>query len=203
MRDCNRFFFLRRLFKILKRWTFLLLFLLSSSLALSWYHGCVTRQEAEFQLQSCREASFLVRNSESDSSKYSIALKWVSAAGTGGDFQSSNQGSSWEDLWQYWKCLHWFIYSGGKSGIIIELWIIQMINIEQTVSAMSIFVIFVKYMIYIIKYICKFGSRIFQTGFWTFFVASYFILIINIFKLKARIPFYVRYQTDSHGCMSL
>ncbi|XP_047460564.1 SH2 domain-containing adapter protein E-like [Mugil cephalus] len=41
----------------------------------SWYHGCVTRQEAEFQLQSCKEASFLVRNSESDSSKYSIALK--------------------------------------------------------------------------------------------------------------------------------
>ncbi|KAG7501076.1 hypothetical protein JOB18_039290 [Solea senegalensis] len=32
----------------------------------SWYHGCVTRQEAEFQLQSCKEASFLVRNSESD-----------------------------------------------------------------------------------------------------------------------------------------
>ncbi|XP_061598265.1 SH2 domain-containing adapter protein E-like [Cololabis saira] len=41
----------------------------------SWYHGCVTRQEAEFQLQSSREASFLVRNSESDNSKYSIALK--------------------------------------------------------------------------------------------------------------------------------
>uniref|UniRef100_G3NKR1 SH2 domain-containing adapter protein E n=1 Tax=Gasterosteus aculeatus TaxID=69293 RepID=G3NKR1_GASAC len=41
----------------------------------SWYHGCVTRQEAEFLLQPCREASFLVRNSESDSSKYSIALK--------------------------------------------------------------------------------------------------------------------------------
>ncbi|XP_056269407.1 SH2 domain-containing adapter protein E-like [Pseudoliparis swirei] len=41
----------------------------------SWYHGYVTRQEAEFQLQSCKEASFLVRNSESDSSKYSIALK--------------------------------------------------------------------------------------------------------------------------------
>ncbi|KAM8841097.1 LOW QUALITY PROTEIN: SH2 domain-containing adapter protein E-like [Spinachia spinachia] len=41
----------------------------------SWYHGCVTRQEAEFQLQPCKEASFLVRNSESDSSKYSIALK--------------------------------------------------------------------------------------------------------------------------------
>uniref|UniRef100_A0A3Q3KCR8 SH2 domain-containing adapter protein E n=1 Tax=Monopterus albus TaxID=43700 RepID=A0A3Q3KCR8_MONAL len=41
----------------------------------SWYHGCMTRQEAEFQLQSCKEASFLVRNSESDNSKYSIALK--------------------------------------------------------------------------------------------------------------------------------
>ncbi|KAM4550616.1 SH2 domain-containing adapter protein E-like [Fundulus diaphanus] len=41
----------------------------------SWYHGCVSRQEAELQLQSCKEASFLVRNSESDSSKYSIALK--------------------------------------------------------------------------------------------------------------------------------
>ncbi|KAF7211050.1 SH2 domain-containing adapter protein E isoform X1 [Nothobranchius furzeri] len=41
----------------------------------SWYHGCVTRQEAEFQLQSCREASFLVRNSEPDNNKYSIALK--------------------------------------------------------------------------------------------------------------------------------
>ncbi|KAM3597001.1 uncharacterized protein V6R79_024378 [Siganus canaliculatus] len=40
----------------------------------SWYHGCVTRQEAEFLLQSCKEASFLVRNSESDNSKYSIAL---------------------------------------------------------------------------------------------------------------------------------
>uniref|UniRef100_A0A3Q3GPA3 SH2 domain-containing adapter protein E n=1 Tax=Labrus bergylta TaxID=56723 RepID=A0A3Q3GPA3_9LABR len=45
------------------------------ALSLSWYHGCVTRQEAESQLQSCKEASFLVRNSESDNSKYSIALK--------------------------------------------------------------------------------------------------------------------------------
>ncbi|MED6249101.1 hypothetical protein ATANTOWER_009290 [Ataeniobius toweri] len=41
----------------------------------SWYHGCVTRQEVEFHLQSSKEASFLVRNSESDNSKYSIALK--------------------------------------------------------------------------------------------------------------------------------
>ncbi|XP_041740476.1 SH2 domain-containing adapter protein E-like [Coregonus clupeaformis] len=41
----------------------------------SWYHGCVISQEAESQLQSCKEASFLVSNSESGTSKYSIALK--------------------------------------------------------------------------------------------------------------------------------
>ncbi|XP_020783666.1 SH2 domain-containing adapter protein E [Boleophthalmus pectinirostris] len=41
----------------------------------SWYHGSVTRQQAETQLQRCREASFLVRDSESGTSKYSIALK--------------------------------------------------------------------------------------------------------------------------------
>uniref|UniRef100_A0A3P9MC55 SH2 domain-containing protein n=1 Tax=Oryzias latipes TaxID=8090 RepID=A0A3P9MC55_ORYLA len=29
----------------------------------SWYHGYLTRQEAEFLLQSCKEASFLVRSS--------------------------------------------------------------------------------------------------------------------------------------------
>lgn len=43
----------------------------------SWYHGSVSRQQAEAQLQRCREASFLVRDSESGTSKYSIALKWV------------------------------------------------------------------------------------------------------------------------------
>ncbi|XP_076135913.1 SH2 domain-containing adapter protein E [Alosa pseudoharengus] len=41
----------------------------------SWYHGSVSRQEAEAQLQNCKEASFLVRDSESSTSKYSIALK--------------------------------------------------------------------------------------------------------------------------------
>ncbi|KAM4580651.1 SH2 domain-containing adapter protein E [Odontesthes bonariensis] len=41
----------------------------------SWYHGGVSRQQAEAQLQRCREASFLVRDSESGTSKYSIALK--------------------------------------------------------------------------------------------------------------------------------
>ncbi|KAJ3608802.1 hypothetical protein NHX12_023332 [Muraenolepis orangiensis] len=40
-----------------------------------WYHGGVSRQEAELELQSRKEASFLVRNSESGTSKYSIALK--------------------------------------------------------------------------------------------------------------------------------
>ncbi|KAJ8005001.1 hypothetical protein DPEC_G00142120 [Dallia pectoralis] len=41
----------------------------------SWYHGSVSRQQAEAQLQRCRDASFLVRDSESGTSKYSIALK--------------------------------------------------------------------------------------------------------------------------------
>ncbi|XP_069041343.1 SH2 domain-containing adapter protein E [Lepisosteus oculatus] len=41
----------------------------------SWFHGSVSRQEAEAQLQACKDASFLVRNSESGHSKYSIALK--------------------------------------------------------------------------------------------------------------------------------
>ncbi|KAA0703201.1 SH2 domain-containing adapter protein E [Triplophysa tibetana] len=41
----------------------------------SWYHGSVSRQEAEAHLQHCKEASFLVRDSESATSKYSIALK--------------------------------------------------------------------------------------------------------------------------------
>ncbi|KAL2079931.1 hypothetical protein ACEWY4_023724 [Coilia grayii] len=41
----------------------------------SWYHGSVTRQEVDSQLQSHKEGSFLVRDSESGTSKYSIALK--------------------------------------------------------------------------------------------------------------------------------
>uniref|UniRef100_UPI00398ED127 SH2 domain-containing adapter protein E-like n=1 Tax=Pristiophorus japonicus TaxID=55135 RepID=UPI00398ED127 len=40
-----------------------------------WYHGAVTRMEAESRLQACKEASYLVRNSESGNSKYSLALK--------------------------------------------------------------------------------------------------------------------------------
>jgi len=41
----------------------------------SWYHGNVTRQEVDAQLQAHKEGSFLVRDSESGTSKYSIALK--------------------------------------------------------------------------------------------------------------------------------
>nr|XP_033781092.1 SH2 domain-containing adapter protein E isoform X2 [Geotrypetes seraphini] len=40
-----------------------------------WYHGAISRMEAESRLQACKEASYLVRNSESGNSKYSIALK--------------------------------------------------------------------------------------------------------------------------------
>lgn len=41
----------------------------------SWYHGAITRAEAESRLQACREAGYLVRTSETGSGKYSIALK--------------------------------------------------------------------------------------------------------------------------------
>ncbi|NXX74525.1 SHE protein, partial [Urocolius indicus] len=40
-----------------------------------WYHGAITRAEAESRLQAGREAGYLVRTSESGSGKYSIALK--------------------------------------------------------------------------------------------------------------------------------
>ncbi|XP_068778490.1 SH2 domain-containing adapter protein E [Struthio camelus] len=40
-----------------------------------WYHGAITRAEAESRLQACKEAGYLVRTSETGSGKYSIALK--------------------------------------------------------------------------------------------------------------------------------
>ncbi|XP_021483132.1 SH2 domain-containing adapter protein E isoform X1 [Meriones unguiculatus] len=40
-----------------------------------WYHGTISRAEAESRLQPCKEAGYLVRNSESGNSRYSIALK--------------------------------------------------------------------------------------------------------------------------------
>ncbi|KFW82710.1 SH2 domain-containing adapter protein E, partial [Manacus vitellinus] len=42
-----------------------------------WYPGAITRAEAESRLQTCREAGYLVRTSETGSGKYSIALKGV------------------------------------------------------------------------------------------------------------------------------
>ncbi|XP_039074931.1 SH2 domain-containing adapter protein E isoform X1 [Hyaena hyaena] len=40
-----------------------------------WFHGAITRAEAESRLHPCREAAYLVRSSESGSGRYSIALK--------------------------------------------------------------------------------------------------------------------------------
>uniref|UniRef100_A0A8C3SCI3 SH2 domain-containing adapter protein E n=1 Tax=Chelydra serpentina TaxID=8475 RepID=A0A8C3SCI3_CHESE len=40
-----------------------------------WYHGAITRAEAESRLQPCKEAGYLVRTSETGNGKYSIALK--------------------------------------------------------------------------------------------------------------------------------
>ncbi|KAK9391060.1 SH2 domain-containing adapter protein E [Crotalus adamanteus] len=40
-----------------------------------WFHGSITRAEAESRLQPCPEAGYLVRTSEVGPTKYSIALK--------------------------------------------------------------------------------------------------------------------------------
>ncbi|XP_070622119.1 SH2 domain-containing adapter protein E isoform X2 [Erythrolamprus reginae] len=40
-----------------------------------WFHGSITRAEAESRLQPCPEAGYLVRTSELGPTKYSIALK--------------------------------------------------------------------------------------------------------------------------------
>ncbi|XP_066466452.1 SH2 domain-containing adapter protein E [Tiliqua scincoides] len=40
-----------------------------------WFHGAITRAEAESRLQPSHEAGYLVRTSETSTSKYSIALK--------------------------------------------------------------------------------------------------------------------------------
>uniref|UniRef100_A0A3Q2EKE7 Src homology 2 domain containing E n=1 Tax=Cyprinodon variegatus TaxID=28743 RepID=A0A3Q2EKE7_CYPVA len=58
-----------------RNWSHKALVPTASTSSSTWYHGSVSRQQAEAQLQRCREASFLVRDSESGTSKYSIALK--------------------------------------------------------------------------------------------------------------------------------
>jgi SH2 domain. len=40
-----------------------------------WYHGAITRVEAENVLRLLKEGSYLVRNSESTRQDYSLSLK--------------------------------------------------------------------------------------------------------------------------------
>lgn len=42
---------------------------------LRWYHGSITRFDAENLLRTAREGSYLVRNSESTKQDYSLSLK--------------------------------------------------------------------------------------------------------------------------------
>lgn len=51
---------------------FIPVFLLSSC---SWYHGAISRTDAESLLRLCKEASYLVRNSETSKNDYSLSLK--------------------------------------------------------------------------------------------------------------------------------
>lgn len=61
---------------------FFILFLCSSSFSslfpgvrCSWYHGAISRTDAESLLRLCKEASYLVRNSETSKNDYSLSLK--------------------------------------------------------------------------------------------------------------------------------
>lgn len=54
---------------------FIFLVTLSLSVSLSWYHGAITRIEAETTLRPLAEGSFLVRNCESTKQDYSLSLK--------------------------------------------------------------------------------------------------------------------------------
>ncbi|KAK7913456.1 hypothetical protein WMY93_013667 [Mugilogobius chulae] len=40
-----------------------------------WYHGAISRTDAESLLRLCKEASYLVRNSETSKNDYSLSLK--------------------------------------------------------------------------------------------------------------------------------
>lgn len=46
-----------------------------TSLLLSWYHGAISRTDAENLLRLCKEASYLVRNSETSKNDFSLSLK--------------------------------------------------------------------------------------------------------------------------------
>ncbi|XP_067829608.1 SH2 domain-containing adapter protein F-like isoform X3 [Heptranchias perlo] len=43
----------------------------------SWYHGAISRTDAENLLRLCKEASYLVRNSETTKNDYSLSLKSI------------------------------------------------------------------------------------------------------------------------------
>lgn len=45
------------------------------SLIPSWYHGAISRTDAENLLRLCKEASYLVRNSETSKNDFSLSLK--------------------------------------------------------------------------------------------------------------------------------
>ncbi|KAL0168615.1 hypothetical protein M9458_036837, partial [Cirrhinus mrigala] len=47
----------------------------SHSLLHSWYHGAISRTDAESLLRLCKEASYLVRNSETSKNDFSLSLK--------------------------------------------------------------------------------------------------------------------------------
>ncbi|XP_010158450.1 PREDICTED: SH2 domain-containing adapter protein F-like, partial [Eurypyga helias] len=42
---------------------------------LGWYHGAISRTDAETLLRLCKEASYLVRNSETSKNDFSLSLK--------------------------------------------------------------------------------------------------------------------------------
>uniref|UniRef100_A0A8C2KA33 Uncharacterized protein n=1 Tax=Cyprinus carpio TaxID=7962 RepID=A0A8C2KA33_CYPCA len=47
----------------------------SRSVLHSWYHGAISRTDAEALLRLCKEASYLVRNSETSKNDFSLSLK--------------------------------------------------------------------------------------------------------------------------------
>lgn len=49
--------------------------IINSRLCRSWYHGAISRTDAESLLRLCKEASYLVRNSETSKNDFSLSLK--------------------------------------------------------------------------------------------------------------------------------
>lgn len=47
----------------------------SSVPSLRWYHGSLSRSEAESLLTLCKECSYLVRTSQTNHSEYSLSLR--------------------------------------------------------------------------------------------------------------------------------